>query len=273
MFHDTRISADNTISCATCHDLKRGGTDNLPVSIGIGNQRGPVNSPTVYNSAYNIAQFWDGRAHDLQAQAAGPPLASNEMGNLSFDDIVANLKKDSDLEKRFTDLYAEGITQNSITDAIAEFEKTLTTPNSPFDKYLMGDDEAITKNQKEGYEAFKRVGCTNCHNGEAIGGLSYEYVGVFGDYFKNRKSEVTNVDRGRANFTNNENDLHYIKVPTLRNINLTFPYFHDASAPTVKDAVVMMNTYQVKEKLSDKEIDQVVDFMNTLTGEYNSQSL
>ncbi len=273
LFHDTRLSADNTVSCANCHDLKRGGTDNLPVAIGIKGQRGPINSPTVYNSGYNIAQFWDGRAKTLQDQAAGPPLASNEMGNISFDDIVANLDVDKDLEKRFLTMYDEGITKNSITHAIAEYEKTLVTPNSPFDKYLKGDENAITKNQKEGYEAFKRVGCATCHAGEAMGGLSFEKVGIFGDYYADRGTGISVVDKGRANFTDNENDMFYLKVPLLRNIALTFPYFHDASAPTLKDAVVMMNKYQVKEKLNDKEINQVVDFLNALTGEYNGESL
>lgn len=273
LFHDTRLSADNTISCASCHSLGKGGTDNLPASVGIDNQIGGINSPTVFNAVYNLAQFWDGRAEDLQAQAAGPPLNPIEMGHESFEDIVISLSKDTFIKGLFDSIYDEGITENSITDAIAEFEKTLTTPNSPFDEYLMGDENAITENQKKGYAAFKRVGCATCHSGEAMGGTSFEYVGLYGDYYAGREAEITDADFGRYNFTKDELDKFFQKVPTLRNIELTFPYLHDANAKTLKEAVVMMNKYQVKEKLSAEEIDQVVDFLSTLTGEYNGRSL
>jgi len=273
LYFDTRLSANNTISCATCHDLDKGGTDQLPVSLGIHDQKGPINSPTVYNSAYFLAQFWDGRAIDLQEQAAGPPMDPKEMGNTSFDDIVNRLSEDEKLKARFEDLYTEGVTKNSITHAIAEFEKTLNTPNSPFDKYLMGDENAITENQKRGYEAFKRVGCATCHAGEAMGGQSFEYVGLYADYYVDRGTEVTPADQGRAKFTSNEKDMYYQKVPTLRNIALTPPFMHDASSETLIEAVEMMNHYQVKEKLSPDEIINVDDFLSTLNGEYNGKPL
>lgn len=273
LYFDTRISANNTISCATCHDLDKGGTDQLPVSLGIHDQKGPINSPTVYNSAYFVAQFWDGRAIDLQEQAAGPPMDPKEMGNTSFDDIVNRLSEDEKLKARFEELYAEGVTKNSITHAIAEFEKTLNTPNSPFDKYLMGDENAITENQKRGYEAFKRVGCATCHASEAMGGQSFEYVGLYANYYEDRGTEVTPADHGRAKFTNNEKDMYYQKVPTLRNIALTPPFFHDASSETLIEAVEMMNHYQVREKLSPDEIISVGDFLSTLNGEYKGKPL
>ena len=273
LYFDTRLSANNTISCATCHELDKGGTDQLPVSLGIHDQKGPINSPTVYNSAYFLAQFWDGRAIDLQEQAAGPPLDPKEMGNTSFEDIVNRLSEDKKLKARFEELYAEGITKNSITHAIAEFEKTLNTPNSPFDKYLMGDENAITENQKSGYEAFKRVGCATCHVGEAMGGQSFEYVGLYADYYEDRGTEVTPADHGRAKYTNKEKDMYYQKVPTLRNIALTAPYLHDASSETLTEAVEMMSKYQVKDKLSPDEIISVDDFLSTLNGEYNGKPL
>ena len=273
LYFDTRLSANNTISCATCHDLDKGGTDQLPVSLGIHDQKGPINSPTVYNSAYFLAQFWDGRAIDLQEQAAGPPMDPKEMGNESFDDIINRLSEDEKLKARFEDLYTEGITKHSITHAIAEFEKTLNTPNSAFDKYLMGDENAITENQKSGYEAFKRVGCATCHVGEAMGGQSFEYVGLFANYYEDRGTEVTPADQGRAKYTNNEKDMYYQKVPTLRNIALTAPFFHDASSETLIQAVEMMNNYQVRDKLSPGEIISVDDFLSTLNGEYNGKPL
>jgi cytochrome c peroxidase len=273
LYHDTRISADNTVSCATCHDLNKGGVDGLPVSIGVKDQEGPINAPTVFNSVYNLAQFWDGRAADLQEQAAGPPMNGKEMGNKSFNDIVARLESDSLLKARFDNIYEEGITENSITDAIAEFEKTLITPNSSFDKYLMGDENAITENQKKGYAAFKRVGCATCHVGEAMGGQSFEYVGLSDDYFADRGSEETPVDLGRFNFTGEAHDKYKQKVPILRNIELTAPYMHDASSETLEDAVIIMNTYQVENKLSKEEIGYVVEFLKSLTGEYNNKKL
>ncbi len=273
LYHDTRISADNTVSCATCHDLAKGGVDRLPVSKGIKNQDGPINAPTVFNSAYNVAQFWDGRAADLQAQAAGPPMDAKEMGNASFDDIVARLKSDTALKARFDEIYKEGITENSITDAIAEFEKTLITPNCSFDKYLMGDENAITENQLKGYRSFKQAGCAACHVGEAMGGQSFEYMGLFDDYYADRGSEITPADQGRFKFTKNEHDMYKQKVPLLRNITLTPPYMHDASAETLEEAVEIMNNYQVKTKLSKEEIALVVDFLSTLTGEYNNKKL
>jgi len=273
LYHDKRLSANNTVSCATCHDLKTGGVDRLPVSKGINDQDGPINAPTVYNAVYNLAQFWDGRAADLQEQAAGPPLDAKEMGNISFDDIVAKLESDTLLKARFNSIYEEGITQNSITDAIAEFEKTLITPNSSFDKYLMGDKNAISENAIKGYEAFKRVGCASCHVGEAMGGQSFEYVGLFGDYYADRGTEETPADHGRFKFTKEEHHKYRQKVPLLRNIDLTAPYMHDATSETLEDAVIMMDKYQVESKLSKEEIGQVVEFLKTLTGEYNNIKL
>jgi cytochrome c peroxidase len=273
LFLDMRLSANNTLNCASCHDLNKGGVDRLPVSIGIDDQKGPINAPTVYNAAYNVAQFWDGRAADLQEQAAGPPLNPIEMGCKSFDEIIAKLQSDTLLKARFDSIYEEGITQNSITDAIAEFEKTLITPNSPFDKYLQGDENAITENQKKGYAAFKRVGCASCHVGESMGGQSFEYVGLFADYYADRGKGETPPDLGRFNFTGDESHKYKQKVPNLRNIDLTAPYLHDASSETLMDAVIMMNKYQIESKLSKEEIELVVDFLKSLTGEYNNSKL
>jgi len=272
LYHDTRLSGDSTISCATCHDLNMGGVDRLQFSKGIRGQFGGVNAPTVYNSALNFAQFWDGRAADLQEQAAGPPLNPVEMGSVSFDDICATLAKDKVFTEAFKKVYPDGLSQANITDAIAEFEKTLLTP-SRFDKYLRGDKNALTAEEIEGYDVFKKKNCATCHVGENIGGQSYEYFGVKANYFDFRGTGLTDGDNGRFAVTGNESDRHKFKTPTLRNVLITQPYMHDGTIQTIEEAVKVMGEYQGGKKLSDKEIGQMVTFLKTLTGEYNGKLL
>lgn len=272
LFHDTRLSGDNTLSCASCHNLAGGGVDNEDTSIGVAGAIGPINAPTVFNAVYNSHQFWDGRAKDLQEQAAGPPLNPGEMASTSWEQIINKLSQDAPLKAQFLALYPEGITQHSITDAIAEFEKTLTTPNSPFDRYLKGDTEALTGQEKEGFSLFKAYKCSTCHSGEAMGGRGFEVLGLKGDYFADR-GHLTDVDKGRFNVTQNDLDMHRFKVPTLRNIELTAPYFHDARAKTLEEAVQLMGTYQSGVDLSESEVQKITAYLKTLTGELNGQSL
>lgn len=182
LYHDTRLSADNTVSCASCHGLDTGGVDNKQYSEGVGGQFGGVNAPTVYNAAYNFVQFWDGRAETLAEQAAGPPLNPVEMACESFDQIIDKLAEDKDFVSAFNEVYADGLSEKNITDAIQEFEKTLLTPNSRFDRYLKGQKDAITENEIAGYELFKKYDCATCHVGEILGGKSYELIGVQHDY-------------------------------------------------------------------------------------------
>ena len=233
LFHDTRLSADNTVSCATCHDLKAGGVDGLKTSKGIYGQIGGINAPTVYNAALNASQFWDGRAKDLQAQAGGPPLDALEMGS-EWKDIIAKLSADEAISKDFAALYPEGITENSITDAIAEFEKTLLTPDSRFDQYLKGNGSALNREEIEGYRLFKRHNCATCHGGENMGGVSYEHMGIVKDYFKDRGTPLhDNKDFGYFNVTKDSSDFQKFKTPSLRNIALTAPYYHDGTIKTL----------------------------------------
>lgn len=277
LYHDTRISADGTVSCATCHGLETGGVDNLQYSEGIGGQFGGVNAPTVYNAYFNFAQFWDGRAADLTEQAAGPPLNPVEMGDQTFDDIVARLSEDKDFVKTFTEVYPEGLSEATITAAIAEFEKTLLTPNSAFDRYLKGDKNAMTDEQAEGYRLFKEYNCATCHAGVNMGGLTYELMGQRADYFKDReltlKSGLTDGDNGRWAQTGAERDRYRFKTPTLRNVALTWPYYHDGSVKTLDEAVGMMAKYQVGRSMHPEEVKKVVGYLETLTGEYNGQIL
>ncbi|MBL4692269.1 MAG: cytochrome C biogenesis protein CcsA [Magnetovibrio sp.] len=216
LFNDTRLSANNTISCATCHDPKTGGVDGLPVSIGIYGSVGTINAPTVYNSSLNFVQFWDGRAANLEDQAGAPIQNPIEM-NSNWDDVIGKLKADADYRVAFGELYPNGITREAISNAIATFERTLTTPNARFDQFLRGDKTAISTEELDGYLLFKSYGCSSCHQGAAVGGNMFEKMGALRDYFSDR-GNITNADLGRFNVTGQQEHKFEFKVPSLRNI-------------------------------------------------------
>ena len=268
LYHDPRLSIDNTVSCATCHELENAGVDNHQYSHGVNDQLGGVNAPTVYNAVYNFVQFWDGRAQTLAEQAAGPPLNPVEMASESFDDIIAKLRSDRSFAKAFTKVYPDGITEANITDAIEQFERTLITPDSAFDKWLRGDDSALTAEELAGYELFKKYDCATCHAGPNLGGLTYELMGLRRHYFAERGMELTHEDNGRFKETGIERDRHRFKVPGLRNVEHTWPYYHDGTRETLEEAVRDMGLYQSGVELSEKEISSIVSFLKTLTGEY-----
>ncbi len=273
LYHDTRLSVDNTVSCASCHGLNTAGVDNKQYSEGVEGKLGGVNAPTVYNAVYNFVQFWDGRAVTLADQAAGPPVNPVEMASPNFDAIVAKLNKDKKFVREFKKVYPEGLSQATITDAIEHFERTLITPNSRFDKYLRGDKTAITAEELEGYELFKKYNCATCHVGKNLGGESYELMGLRKHYFADRGLELTEEDNGRFKQTGVERDRHRFKVPGLRNVALTWPYYHDGTRTSLKEAVCAMGTYQSGVELTDEEEDKIVAFLNTLTGEYQGKLL
>ncbi|MBR4597167.1 MAG: heme-binding domain-containing protein, partial [Opitutales bacterium] len=220
LYNDTRLSKDNTISCATCHNLSLGGVDRLRYSKGVGGKLGGVNAPTVFNSTFNHRQFWDGRAANLEEQAGGPPTNPVEMASASWEEICKKLEADAEFKERFLKAYPEGISQKTVCDAIAEYERTLTTPNAPFDKYLKGDKTALKKEQIEGYELFKKAKCATCHAGHNLGGLTFEHMGLLKDYFADR-GEITDADKGLYNFQKSEKNMGRFKTPTLRNVALT----------------------------------------------------
>ena len=273
LFHDPRLSVDNTVSCATCHALETAGVDNHQYSHGVNDQLGGVNAPTVYNAVYNFVQFWDGRAKTLADQAAGPPLNPVEMASTSFDEIIAKLDADKAFRKEFLAVYPDGITEANITNAIEEFERTLVTPDSRFDKWLRGDDSAITADELAGYELFKKYDCATCHVGPNLGGQSYELMGLRRHYFADRGLELTHEDNGRFKETQLERDRHRFKVPGLRNVEHTWPYYHDGTRETLEDAVRDMGTYQSGVDLTDTEVAQITSFLKTLTGEYQGKLL
>ena len=273
LYHDTRLSVDNTISCASCHGLNTGGVDNHQYSHGVEERLGGVNAPTVYNAVYNFVQFWDGRAKTLAEQAAGPPLNPVEMASTSFDEIIAKLAADEAYVSQFAKLYPEGITEATITNAIEEFERTLTTPNSRFDKWLLGDDSALNEEELKGYELFKQYNCATCHVGPNLGGQSYELMGLRRHYFDARGMELTEEDNGRYKQTQEERDRHRFKVPGLRNVELTWPYYHDGTRSTMDEAVRDMALYQSDVEITEAETNAIVAFLRTLTGEHNGELL
>lgn len=272
LFNDARISLDGTITCATCHVLEDGGADHADerVSEGIDGLKGGVNAPTVYNAEYNVRQFWNGRAADLREQAEGPATNPVEMGDQTWDQICGRLRQDKALVKEFEELYpGEGLTRMTVTGAIAEFERTLITPDCRFDLYLKGDNDAISKEEAEGYARFKEYACATCHTGVILGGRSFEYLDIYGDYFSDRTKEIeyNSDDDGLKGFTGKDEDLHKFKVPGLRNVALTAPYFHDGTYQRLEDAVRAMAKYELGKELSDDDVKSIVAFMQTLTGE------
>lgn len=272
LFHEPRLSSDNKVSCASCHNLNTGGTDRLVHSIGIQKQLNFINSPTVFNSGFNFKQFWDGRVETLEAQAEQAILSGRLMGKKSWLEVIKKLKQFSKYDFWFRQLYPDGITSDNIKDAIAMFERSLYTPNSRFDQFLNGNQNAITEEEKEGYRRFKSYGCVSCHQGMLLGGNMFQTFGLLGDYFGDR-GKVTKVDLGRFNVTGDKHDRYAFKVPSLRNIVLTSPYFHDGSAETLEEAIKVMAKYQLGRQLPQTDITLIIRFLRTLTGEYQGKPL
>jgi cytochrome c peroxidase len=271
LFHEPKLSADGTISCASCHDLARAGVDRQPRSRGIGGREGNINVPTVFNSGFNFRQFWDGRAEALEDQVDGPLQNPAEMG-ASWPQALAFLNADAAYRKEFTELFRDGVSAANVRDAIATFERSLATPNSRFDRFLRGESAALSEMERAGYRLFKQIGCTSCHQGVNIGGNSYQRLGVMEDYFAVR-GNITGADLGRYNITRREEDRYLFKVPSLRNVALTAPYLHDGSANNLRDVVAIMARYQLALKLDGADIDRIVAFLRTLTGEYQGRPL
>lgn len=272
LFKDKRLSSDNTVACESCHAFDKAGTDNSRFSTGVDKQVGDINAPTVFNAAFNVRQFWNGRAADLQEQAGGPPLNPIEMASKNWNDIINKLQQDEALTAEVKSVYTDGWTEKNITDAIGEYEKTLITPNSRFDKWLKGDKNALTAEEIQGYERFKQYRCSSCHVGKAIGGQSFEYMDLKKDYFADR-GEPLGSDIGLKGFTNKDIDLHRFKVPTLRNVELTWPYMHDGTVQTLDEAVKIMGTYLSGMDIPESDRKLIVAFLRTLTGEWNGEKV
>lgn len=261
LFFDPRLSKSGFISCNSCHNLSMGGTDNLKTSIGDRWQQGPINSPTVLNSRLNLAQFWDGRASDLKEQAGGPIANPGEMA-FTHELTVETLRSIPGYVDEFKQVFkTDKLTIDEVTTAIAAFEETLITPNSRFDQWLDGDKKAITANELAGYQLFKDSGCVACHNGPNLGGNSFQKMGLVQAY------KTANTAEGRKGVTGKDADRLTFKVPTLRNVELTYPYFHDGEAPTLTAAVDLMGRLQLGREFSKDDNAKIVAFLKTLTGQ------
>jgi cytochrome c peroxidase len=268
LYFETRLSRQQDLSCNSCHDLKRFGVDGQKTSAGFRGQRGGRNSPTVYNAAGFFVQFWDGRAGDVEAQAVGPILNPIEMALPSADLAVRTLKSMPEYVKGFKEAFpdeADPVTFPNVGRAIAAFERKLTTP-SRWDDYLRGKHDALTDREVEGLSVFTNVGCMVCHTGEFVGGSMYQKAGVV-EAWPNQK------DQGRFETTKQDGDRMMFKVPTLRNIAQTAPYFHDGSVPTLELAVRMMGKHQLGLSLADNEVLAIVAWLGSLTGKLPEQYL
>lgn len=261
LYFDPRLSKSGFISCNSCHNLSMGGSDNLKTSIGHNWQKGPINSPTVLNASMNVAQFWDGRAATLKAQAGGPIANPGEMAfthELAVEMLATIPGYVTEFQKAFGD---RAIDIDRVTEAIAAFEETLVTPNSRFDKWLKGDRRALTLEEQSGYALFKASGCTACHNGPAAGGAAFRKMGVVEPY------RTDNPAKGRVAVTGKDADRFSFKVPTLRNVELTYPYFHDGAADTLAESVEVMGRIQLGRRYTAHETATIVAFLKTLTGD------
>lgn len=274
LYHDPRLSSTGTVSCASCHNVMLSGEDNRPNAMGVNGQTGGRSAPTVWNAAFDKVQFWDGRAASLEEQAAGPVTNPIEMGMKSWDDVVARLKTIEGYQVAFQKAFgSDSISKDNATKAIAAYERTLITPNSAYDKFIKGDKSALSAQQIRGMDKMAELGCTGCHSGPALNGeghfMQFPVHSNGGFEAKYHFSK----DKGLAEVTKKATDEHFWKVPTLRNIALTAPYFHNGSVSTLDQAVRVMAKTQLDKDLSNEEVNDIVAFLDALTGEFPKQSM
>lgn len=268
LFHDPRLSKSGALSCNSCHNLASYGVDNRPTSLGHGFKTGERNSPTVLNTSLHISQFWDGRAPDLETQAQAPILNPVEMAMMGEADVLKRLQTIPEYIQAFDSAFPDGkdgINYANVGKAIAAFERTLLTP-APLDKFLKGDSKALTAEQKSGMRQFINQGCISCHSGPAIGGGMYQKFGMIQPYSHQK-------DTGREQVTKQDSDKFFFKVPSLRNVSRTYPYFHDGQIWNLDEAVKIMGQTQLGKELSATEVSQIVAFLNSLTGEMPKEAL
>lgn len=275
LFFEPRISLDGTISCNSCHNIMAGGVDNKSFSAGVGAKLGGRNAPTVWNSAFHSVQFWDGRAATLEEQAKGPMINPLEMAMPNHEAVVSRIKKIPEYQTHFSKAFkgTDPITIDNIARAIASFERTLLTPNARFDRFSKGEKNLLTPLEKKGFEIMKSTGCFTCHSGSNFAGprlptgtgFYMKFPTFSGSEFEKKYDLLK--DEGRFAVTKNESDKHFYRVPTLRNISETAPYFHNGSVATLDEAVRVMAKTQLNKELKDEEVKAVAAFLGTLTGE------
>lgn len=269
LFNDARLSGDGSLSCASCHDLASGGDDGRRVAIGVHGRASRVNTPTVLNSSLNFAQFWDGRARTLEEQIRSTVENPVEMDG-DWAAIESRLRRDAALSRRFFNVYEGPVDQASVVDALTAYIRVLNTPDSPFDRFLKGDKNALTQEQKAGYELFVSLGCVSCHQGQNIGGNFFQRFGVMNEVFVGSE-DVDSSDLGRYNVTGREVDRHLFKVPSLRNVAETAPYFHDGRAETLEEAVEIMIQHQLGRTPDANEVSLLAEFLRSLSGQLDEK--
>ncbi|MEZ0323157.1 MAG: cytochrome-c peroxidase [Hydrogenothermaceae bacterium] len=270
LYYDPRLSLSGVISCNTCHNLATYGVDGVETSLGHKFQTGGKNAPTVLNAGFHIAQFWDGRAKTLEEQAKGPILNPVEMAMPDHTLVIERLKTIDAYVNEFKKAFPndkDPVNFDNVAKAIAAFERTLVTP-SRFDEFLKGNTKALTQKEKEGLKLFMEKGCASCHNGVAIGGGMFQKFGIVKPY----KYQDPN-DLGRYNVTKNEADKYVYKVPSLRNVTRTYPYFHDGKVWDIREAVKIMGETQLGINLTDEEVDKIVAFLDSTTGKIPEDAL
>ena len=272
LFYDTRLSKTGKNSCNSCHNLSAYGVDNVSTSKGDAGQTGERNSPTVFNAALHNMQFWDGRAATIEEQAGMPILNPVEMAIPHKGFLVAKLHKDTVYHKLFTSAFpgeSEPVSFANLKNAIGAFERTLLTP-SRFDKYMGGDLTALNPEEKAGLKAFINAGCVACHNGVGIGGGSLQQFGIYTDYRTLTHSRLN--DEGRFKVTGDKADKNVFKVPGLRNVEKTYPYFHDGSIANLDSSIMIMAKTQLNKTLTGDEVKSIVTFLKTLTGDIREEA-
>jgi len=275
LFMDPRFSSTGTVSCNSCHNVMEGGDDSRTFSMGVHGKTGGRNAPTVWNSAFHSVQFWDGRADLLEDQAKGPVTNPVEMGVTEIEQAMDKVRAIPGYKPYFDKAFGkDSMTVVNAAKAVGAFERTLITPNSPYDKYVKGDKKAMTAQQVRGMETFADSGCASCHSGAAFNGPKmpfgqgfYSKFPTFADNAYNKKYDLS-ADKGREEATGKAADAHMFRVPTLRNITDTAPYFHNGSVNDLSVAVALMAKTQLNKDLSDKEVKDIVAFLAALTGEY-----
>lgn len=267
LFHDTRLSADNTISCASCHDLSHNGADRRPFSVGVGGAVGHIRAPSVYNSVLNHMQFWDGSAADLESQVDGPVHNPIEMAT-DWNSVILKLSQDPLLTEQFKAQFSEGITATNIRRALAAFQRTLVLTDSPFDRWLAGDTDALTAEQQRGYQQFRNYGCISCHQGANVGGNMFARMGSLENYFILKGDAITEADLGRFNVTGQAHHRYVFKVPGLRTAALNSFFFHDSSASSLEEAIEIMARFQLGREMPTEHTREIAAFIRSLTGQH-----
>jgi cytochrome c peroxidase len=271
LFHDPRLSRDGRFACSSCHRREKGGADGERFSLGLDGQPLEFNTPTIFNVGFNFRFNWRGNFRTLEDQNEAALLDPRLM-NDRWDAVLATIEADPDYGKAFADTYEGSISREHVLDALTAYEESLVTPNARFDQYLRGEHGAITSDEEHGYQLFKSYGCVSCHQGANVGGNLFQKFGIFADPFAGRP-HVTEADLGRFAITGNPADRHVFRVPSLRNVALTAPYLHDGSAGSLEDAVDIMARNQLGLTLAKQDVALIVEFLRTLTGEFQGHSL